>query len=51
MSESPDRSGPGGAGPRVNGTRVRIAVSWLLVGVPLAYGVFQTLSRAAALFG
>lgn len=31
-------------------TGFRIAVSWLLVGVPLAYGVFQTLSRAAALF-
>jgi hypothetical protein len=31
-------------------TGIRIAVSWLLVGVPLAYGVFQTLSRAAALF-
>ena len=32
-------------------TNVRVAVSWLLVGVPLGYGVFQTLSRAAALFG
>ncbi|WP_420481768.1 MFS transporter small subunit [Arthrobacter sunyaminii] len=31
-------------------TSIRITVSWLLVGVPLAYGVFQTLSRAAALF-
>lgn len=31
-------------------TNVRVAVSWLLVGVPLGYGVFQTLTRAAALF-
>ncbi|MBG6225474.1 hypothetical protein IWX63_002046 [Arthrobacter sp. CAN_A2] len=29
----------------------RIAVVWALVGVPLAYGIFQTLTRAAALFG
>ncbi|MCU1632637.1 MAG: hypothetical protein JWM61_1289 [Micrococcaceae bacterium] len=32
-------------------TRARIAVVWALVGVPLAYGVFQTLTRVAALFG
>ncbi len=50
MSQTPDRSGAGAAAPG-NGTRVRIAVSWLLVGVPLAYGIFQTMSRAAALFG
>lgn len=34
-----------------NSSYVRVAVSWLLVGVPLAYGVTQTLVRAAALFG
>lgn len=32
-------------------TGARIAVVWALVGVPLAYGVFQTLTRVAALFG
>ena len=32
-------------------TGARIAVVWALVGVPLVYGVFQTLTRAAALFG
>jgi hypothetical protein len=32
-------------------TRARITVVWALVGVPLAYGVFQTLTRVAALFG
>ncbi|WP_435868641.1 MFS transporter small subunit [Arthrobacter burdickii] len=29
----------------------RIAAVWALVAVPLAYGVFQTLTRVAALFG
>ena len=32
-------------------TNARVVLSWLLVGVPLAYGVFQTLTRASALFG
>ena len=36
---------------RLDGAGIRIAVSWLLVGVPLAYGVFQTVSKASALFG
>ncbi|MET4059924.1 hypothetical protein ABIB35_001467 [Arthrobacter sp. UYP6] len=51
MSESLDRSGSGGAAARSDSARIRIIVSWLLVGVPLAYGVFQTLSKASALFG
>ncbi|WP_449657893.1 MFS transporter small subunit [Arthrobacter gallicola] len=29
----------------------KLVISWLLVGVPLAYGIFQTLTKAAALFG
>ncbi|GAC1369881.1 MAG: hypothetical protein NVSMB43_04840 [Pseudarthrobacter sp.] len=29
----------------------RLAVAWALVGIPLAYGVFQTLTQVAALFG
>lgn len=28
----------------------RLALGWLLVGVPLAYGVTQTLTRVAQLF-
>lgn len=28
----------------------RLALGWLLVGVPLAYGVTQTLARVAQLF-
>ncbi len=31
-------------------SNARVIVSWLLVGIPLAYGVFQTLTKAAALF-
>ena len=29
---------------------VLIVLAWLLVGVPLAYGLWQTLVRASALF-
>jgi hypothetical protein len=32
-------------------TGARIAAVWALVGVPLAYGIFQTLTRVTALFG
>ena len=28
----------------------RIAASWALVGIPLAYGVFETLRTATSLF-
>ncbi|MHC5560639.1 MFS transporter small subunit [Kocuria rosea] len=31
-------------------SRARLALGWVLVGVPLAYGIFQTLLKAAALF-
>ena len=27
-----------------------IALAWTLVGIPLAYGLYQTITRAAALF-
>jgi hypothetical protein len=27
-----------------------IALAWTLVGIPLAYGLYQTVTRAAALF-
>ena len=29
----------------------KLAVAWALVGVPLAYGVYETLTRVTALFG
>lgn len=32
-------------------TKARIAIVWALVGVPLTYGVFMTLTRVTALFG
>lgn len=30
---------------------VQLTAAWSLVGIPLAYGVFQTLTRVVALFG
>ena len=36
-----DRQGPGTA---------RVALGWALVGVPLAYGVVETVLRASKLF-
>lgn len=35
----------------VNPSAGKLAVGWALVGVPLAYGVYETLTRVAALFG
>ncbi len=32
------------------GQIVQLAVAWLAVGIPLAYGVYETLLRAAQLF-
>ncbi|WP_449866959.1 MFS transporter small subunit [Nocardioides donggukensis] len=29
----------------------RIVTAWAVVGIPLAYGVFETLRRTASLFG
>ncbi len=40
-----------GAQTPVNLSTGRLAVAWALVGVPLAYGVYETLTRVAALFG
>lgn len=31
-------------------SNTKLVISWLLVGIPLVYGVFQTLTKAAALF-
>ncbi|WP_425464712.1 MFS transporter small subunit [Nocardioides dongxiaopingii] len=30
--------------------RARIAVAWALVGIPLAYGVVETIRKASSLF-
>jgi hypothetical protein len=41
---------PGAQAP-VKVSNGRLAVAWALVGVPLGYGVYETLTRVAALFG
>lgn len=30
-------------------SRARLALGWILVGIPLLYGILMTLTRAAAL--
>lgn len=29
----------------------RLVMSWLIVGLPLAYGIYQTISKTLPLFG
>jgi hypothetical protein len=41
---------PGGQ-PRPKTSAAKLAIAWSLVGVPLAYGIYQTLTGVAALFG
>ena len=36
--------------PMVRVNWIRLALSWLWVGIPLAWGVFQTAQRSLALF-
>ncbi|MFP5336586.1 MAG: hypothetical protein ACLGIV_14875 [Actinomycetes bacterium] len=36
---------------QVNRSVGRLVLGWGLVGIPLAYGVVETLRRAATLFG
>ncbi|MDQ0147369.1 MULTISPECIES: MFS transporter small subunit [Pseudarthrobacter] len=42
---------PHGAHEPVRKSTGRLVLAWILVGIPLAYGVFQTLTQVAALFG
>ena len=44
MAQSDDKTGKG------NDT-VKLALAWLAVGLPLAWGVVETLKKAMALFG
>ncbi|HKT59389.1 MAG TPA: hypothetical protein VJQ46_05025 [Gemmatimonadales bacterium] len=39
-----------GTGAEAQGGWVGVAVAWILVGVPLLWGVWNTLVKAAALF-
>ncbi len=41
----------GGAGGRGVSQTPRLVASWLIVGVPLAYGIYQTISKTLPLFG
>jgi hypothetical protein len=45
-----DPAGPGSEQPTSTPTGL-IAFAWALVGVPLAYGLYQTVRTAADLFG
>lgn len=40
-----------GAQASVKVSTGKLAAAWALVGVPLAYGVYETLTRVGALFG
>lgn len=42
-----DVDSPGAAGSHTP----RLVGSWLVVGVPLGYGIYQTISRTLPLFG
>lgn len=40
---------PGDDGPKA-GSWALVAMAWIAVGIPLLWGVFQTLKKAAQLF-
>ena len=42
---------PHGADTPVNATPARLTIAWALEGLPLAYGVYQTLTVVTRLFG
>lgn len=56
-AESNAGSGMGGPEAGANGPEAvanqtpRLVVSWLIVGLPLAYGLYQTISKTLPLFG
>ncbi len=41
---------PGGSAGTGGGQKLLVALAWLYVGVPLAWGVAQTLEKCIALF-
>ena len=58
MSSSVSTGGTAGTGPAATGNQQPthtptglIAFAWTLVGVPLAYGLYQTVKTASSLFG
>lgn len=42
---------PHGAETSVTAAPAKVAIAWALVGLPLAYGVYQTLTVVTGLFG
>lgn len=50
MSTTTPHHDAGAAHEPAKGTAVKLAVAWAFVGIPLAYGVFETARKAAALF-
>lgn len=39
------------AGDAAHNQTPRLVVSWLVVGLPLAYGIWQTINKTLPLFG
>ena len=43
-------SSRGGRDEHMTGLGARLALAWAFVGIPLAYGIFETAKKASALF-
>jgi len=43
-----NQAGPGA--PSRGSSWVRVAIAWVLVGLPLLWGIFNTIKKALALF-
>jgi MFS family permease len=50
-TDSADTATDRGTGERTKVHPALLTVAWLIVGVPLAYGVYQTLTKTLSLFG
>ena len=51
MNSSASTSAPAGNQQPTHTPMGLIALAWTLVGVPLAYGLYQTVKTASSLFG
>ena len=49
-ADAADRSRPDGEGEGLMTTQVRLVLGWALVGIPLLYGVWETIAKAKNLF-
>ena len=50
VGSSGSGSGSGHGDEHMTGLGARLAFAWAFVGIPLAYGIFETAKKAAALF-